>query len=67
MFEAYCSQVSLAAVSQICVIHEDLNGCKNLDSLKDCFENVNIYFFYFSIAIDNKAIQITIFHTSSRK
>ena len=36
-------QVSLAAVNQICVIHEAMNGCKNLkDSLKDCFENVNI-------------------------
>ena len=36
-------QVRLAAVNQICVIHEAMNGCKNLkDSLKDCFENVNI-------------------------
>ena len=35
-------QVSLAAVNQICGIHEAMNGCKNLDSLKDCFENVNI-------------------------
>ena len=35
-------QVSLAAVNQICVIHEAINGCKNLDSLKDCFKNVNI-------------------------
>ena len=35
-------QVSLAAVNQICVIHEAMNGCKNLDSLKDCFGNVNI-------------------------
>ena len=34
--------VSLAGVNQICVIHEAMNGCKNLDSLKDCFENVNI-------------------------
>ena len=33
-------QVSLAAVNQICVIHEAMNGCKDL--LKDCFENVNI-------------------------
>ena len=32
-------QVSLAAVNQICVIHEAMIGCKNL---KDCFENVNI-------------------------
>ena len=35
-------QVSLAAVNQICVIHEAMNGCKNKDSLKDCFVNVNI-------------------------
>ena len=36
-------QVSLAAVNQICVIHEAMNGCKkSKDSLKDCFENVNI-------------------------
>ena len=31
--------VSHAAVNQIYVIHEAMNGCKNLD----CFENVNIY------------------------
>ena len=31
-------QVSLAAVNQVCVIHEAMNGCKNLDG----FENVNI-------------------------
>ena len=36
-------QVSLAAVNQICVIHEAMNGCeKSKESLKDCFENVNI-------------------------
>ena len=36
-------QVSLAAVNQICVVHEAMNGCKkSKDSLKDCFENVNI-------------------------
>ena len=34
--------VSLAAVNQIYVIHEAMEGCKNLDSLKACFENVNI-------------------------
>ena len=34
-------QVSLAAVNQIYVIHEAMNGCKK-DSLKACFENVNI-------------------------
>ena len=33
-------QVSLAAVNQICVIHEAVKGCK--DSLKAFFENVNI-------------------------
>ena len=36
-------QVSLAAVNQICVIHEAMNGCKKSEgSLKDGFENVNI-------------------------
>ena len=35
-------QVSFAAADQICVNHEAMNGCKNLVSLKDCFENVNI-------------------------
>ena len=34
-------QKSLAAVNQICVIHEAMNGCEN-DSSKDCFENVNM-------------------------
>ena len=31
-------QVSLAAVNQIYIFHEAMNGCK----LKACFENVNI-------------------------
>ena len=37
-------QVSLAAVNQISVIHEAMNGWKqNLkDSFKTCFKNVNI-------------------------
>ena len=35
-------QVSLAAVNQIRVIHEALKGAKYKDSLKDCFENVNM-------------------------
>ena len=36
-------QVSLAAVNQICVAHEAMNGCKkSKDSLKAYFENVNI-------------------------
>ena len=29
MFEGYCTG-KLAAVSQICVIHEAMNGCKNI-------------------------------------
>ena len=41
MFEAYCT--GLAAVNHICVIHEDMNGCKkSKGSLKDCFKSVNI-------------------------
>ena len=37
-------QVSLAAVNHIYVFHEIMNGCKkSKDSLKACFENVNIY------------------------
>ena len=36
-------QVRLTAVNQTYVIHDALNGCKNLkNSLKACFENVNI-------------------------
>ena len=40
-------QVSLASVNQICVVHKAMNGCKkkSKDSLKACFENVNISFF----------------------
>ena len=39
-------QLSLAAVNQLCVIHDAMNGCtKSKDSLKDCFENVNIISF----------------------
>ena len=39
-------QMSLATVSQICVIHEAMNGCKKTkDSFKACFENVNICFY----------------------
>ena len=37
-------QVSLAAVNQMCVIHETMYGCKNLKIHlinKDCFENLN--------------------------
>ena len=37
-------QVSLAAVNQAYVIHEAMNGCKNLckDSLKTCLENIDM-------------------------
>ena len=37
-------QMSLAAVNQIYVIHEAMNGCKKKSkgSLKACFKNVNI-------------------------
>ena len=35
-------QVSWAAVNQIYVIHEAMNGCKNVDSLMDYFEYVNM-------------------------
>ena len=36
-------QVSLAAINQTYVFHEAMNGCKkSRDSLKACFENVNI-------------------------
>ena len=42
-------QVSLAAINLIYVIHEAMNGCKkSKDSLKDCFENVNIYVYKLS-------------------
>ena len=39
-------EASLAAVNQICVIHEAINVCKkkkSKDSLKACFENGNIH------------------------
>ena len=36
-------QVCLAAVNQICVLHEAMNGCKNLKIHKRIFfENINI-------------------------
>ena len=35
-------QGSLADVNQICIFHKTMHGCKNLDSLRACFENVNI-------------------------
>ena len=36
-------KVSLAAVNKICVFHEAMNSCKkSKDSLKACFQNVNI-------------------------
>ena len=48
-------QVSLAAVNQICVIHEAMNRCKTLNSIKHCTENVNIYSILdmFMISTDN--------------
>ena len=40
--------MSLAAVNQICVIHEAMNHCKKFkDSLKDCFKDVYIYIYFF--------------------
>ena len=42
LFEAYftCKRAK-SPVSHISVIHGVLNSCKNVDSLKTCFENVN--------------------------
>ena len=43
LLENEFGKVSLAAVNQIYVFHEAMNGCKkSKDSLKACFENVNI-------------------------
>ena len=37
-------QASLAAINQMCVIHEAMNGCKkSKDSFKATFENENIF------------------------
>ena len=36
---------------QLCVDHEALNGCKNIDSLKASFENVNIYVYLSAMTI----------------
>ena len=35
-------QVSLATVSQICVVHDAMNGCKNITIVKGLLQNVNI-------------------------
>ena len=44
MFLELHGQVSLAAVNQIYVIHEAMNGCKkSKGSSKACFNNVNIH------------------------
>ena len=44
MFLELHGQVGLAAVNQIYVIHEAMNGCKkSKGSLKACFKNVNIH------------------------
>ena len=44
MFEVYCSiaRASELGSCQIYFFHEAMKGFKNLDSLKACFENVNI-------------------------
>ena len=43
-------QVSLAAVNQICVIHEAMKGCKKSKGLlKYCFENLNIKIYMISV------------------
>ena len=43
------AQVSLEAVNQIYVILVAMNGCKNLDLIKACFENVNITLWKFRV------------------
>ena len=43
-------QVSLAAINEIRVVHEAMNGCKSKDSLKDCFENLNISLIFTEIS-----------------
>ena len=58
-------QVSMAAVNQIYVIHHAMNGCKNLkNSLKDCFENVNIRSIFSCIHYFVNNIIVYTFHTS---
>ena len=42
--------MSLAAVNHIYIFHEVMNGCK--DSLKACFENVNIYYMNFKFSVN---------------
>ena len=51
-------QVSLAAANQILVIHEARNGCKKLDSLKDCFENVNTVKTLYNVTRYNRIFNI---------
>ena len=46
--------MSLPAVKQMCVVHEAMDGCKkSKDSLKDCFENVNIILYALEAHIVN--------------
>ena len=48
-------QVSLAAVNQICVIHEAMKGCKkSKDSLNACFENVYILVYVHKCSVELK-------------
>ena len=49
-------QVSLAAVNQVCVIHEAMKGCKkkSKDLLKACFENVNILVYVHNCFVELK-------------
>ena len=51
------AQVSLSAVNHINVFHEDMNGYKKyIDSLKACFENVNIVNIVVTISFDVVAV-----------
>ena len=56
-------QMSLAVVNHIYVFHEVMNSCKkSKDSVKACFENVNIKFLILCAA--KKYIQIFLFKLS---
>ena len=48
MFEAnYTGKLAWQLSIKLCVVHEAMNGCKkSKDSLKACFENVNIHVYY---------------------
>ena len=50
--------MSLAAVDQICVIHEAMNGCKkSKDLLKACFKYVNIYLCFYLQFTDSEGME----------